>query len=217
MLHKTIALIFCCCLLSVAVAGADIDPQTAGSARENDGEWVEISLLLGLLMSDSLDRVEPGAEVEFDEDLGIGLVLGMPIAPDFRLEIIYGHNEMELTADAPGEALLARLEQQYFHVGGLWELSGGPEGGFATASIGIVQLDPGGPGHYSSETLPSFSLGGGGKFFFSDRAGLRVEGRLLGHVGAGSMFCSSAAGCLGRASGSLLLQFQANAGVTVRF
>lgn len=229
MLRKTMLLTVCCCLLGVSVVAAQstveaAEEQAADSGSldattsppADDGDEVEVTLFLGLLVSDSLDSIGPGAKLDFDEDLDLGLSVALATSFDgFQVEILYSRNRMDLTADRPGQPRLAEIEQRYLHVGGLWELNDGPRRGFATASVGIVKLDPEGT-TYAAKTLPSVGLGGGGKFVVSDHVGFRVEGRLLGHVGGRSIFCAPAS-CLGQVSGSLLMQFQAAVGLTVRF
>lgn len=228
MLRRKTPLIAICCFLGASMAGAQgekaaLDTQAESvevaveAADEDDYQRAELTLFLGWLLSDSLDSIGPGAKLDFDDDLDLGFVFSVPTPFEgFRVELIYSRNEMRLTADRPGQPQLAEVDQQYVHVGGLWELGDGPNRGFATASVGVVELEPEGRLR-SSESMPSFGLGGGGKFHVSDRIGLRVEGRLLGHVGDSSMFCDRTTGCLGQVSSSLLVQFQAAVGLTLRF
>ncbi len=70
----------------------------------------------------------------------------------------------------------------------------------------------------TSETKLSLSLGGGARFYLTDRLGLRLDARWFGTFfnGSGAVFCSNGA-CLLNVQGDTLSQYTATAGVVLAF
>ncbi len=216
MRSRSLLPILCASLLAAAPGVAQT--ATTGATEPAPPERrFEVTPFLGLLVSDSLDSIGSGPKIDIDEDLDFGLALSFPTRFDFfQVELIYSRYHMDLAADRPGTPRVTEVSQRSLHLGGLWELTDGRHRGYATAAVGVVELDPEGR-FYSTKSLPSISLGGGGKLYFHDRVGLRLDGRLLGHVADGKMFCNPTAGCVGLVSSSLLVQLELSAGLIIRF
>jgi hypothetical protein len=86
----------------------------------------------------------------------------------------------------------------YFHIGAIYEFKQNSKQKafpFTSFSLGATWFDPVGT-NYDDEWRFSIALGGGGKFYLSDRVGLRLQARLLLPLNFSSvgMWCGSG-GC----------------------
>ena len=91
-------------------------------------------------------------------------------------------------------------------------------GGFVSGMVGITHFDPRGVS-LSSETRFALGAGGGIDYRISDNLGFRLEGRGIATFldSSGGVFCSSSQGCSAFVDSSVLLQFEALAGLSFRF
>ncbi len=128
--------------------------------------------------------------------------------------------QLDLTG-LSGFADKVSLDVDYFQLGGTYLFDGDRVRPYMVATAGAARYTPE-PSDISAETYFAFSIGGGWKLFPSKRLGLRLEGRFYGTwlSGSGAIFCSSApaaSGCLVRASGNILWQWEMSAGASFRF
>ena len=222
-------------VVAVALALA-LTPALAGA------DDLEIGLFLGYRVGGELENPRVG-DIELDEDLSYGLFFDIPLRDGVQLEFLWSHQEAQMDVGEGffGSPELIELDVDYYHVGALWEWGpryrtrpykrgrqepGAPEEDlrwrpFLSVTGGLAewnpkQFPPVPP--LDSETLPSFSLGGGAKFVLGDFVGLRFEGRFFGSVVGGSrdLFCAGD-DCLGTVSGSVLWQFEGTVGVLINF
>ena len=91
-------------------------------------------------------------------------------------------------------------------------------GGFVSGMVGVTHFDPRGTS-LSSETRFAIGAGGGIDYRISDNLGFRLEGRGIATFldSSGGVFCSSSQGCSAFVDSSVLLQFEALAGLSLRF
>lgn len=192
------------------VVAACLLPLPAGATS------VEFGPFIGVLGGGDLEAGSP--DLEFDEDSNFGITVGFPIIGADQLEFMYSEYESSLRTKGSPKTTTAVVDFRYLHVGAHWERGDGPGKLFSVASAGVVDLDAQ-SGPYGSETLLSIGLGGGGKYFFHDYFGVRAEGRILGNYidGNREILCDATLGCLGEINGSFLWQFQASAGIVIRF
>ena len=106
-------------------------------------------------------------------------------------------------------------------IGGTLLFEGARARPFIALTIGASRFDPT-PGDYSSKTFLSGSFGGGWKIGLGDNFALRLEGRVYTTLvdDNNSLFCESSGGsgsCLIVLDGKLFNQWEARAGLTVRF
>jgi opacity protein-like surface antigen len=87
---------------------------------------------------------------------------------------------------------------------------------FVSGGLGATHISPAN-NDFSSETKFSLSIGGGLKFPLSQNIGLRLEARGYGTVvsSGGTILCSG--GCIAKFTGSLFMQFEASAGLSIAF
>lgn len=153
-----------------------------------------------------------------------GLAAGIAIAPDLQLEFTYSRADAEvlLTDFSQGESDRFGLAVNYFQLGLTGELD--LEKAmlpYGTFSLGLSTWAPSAP-EYENVSLLAFGVGGGLKFFFGERLGARLGGRLLlpMFISGGGLWCgigSSGAGCgvNVRATGGMI-EGDLHAGLIVR-
>ncbi len=195
-----------CVLLSVVL--------TSGlSAAE-----VELTPFLGYQAGGTFETRTGDQNIESSPNFG--LVLSVRTRQDGLIEFIYSRQQTRLEIlDAFGVDQGFDLNVEYLHFGGLWEIKQGRTKPFLGLSIGGTRFDPRVDG-VSDELYFSAGISGGGKFMFSERVGLRIEGRGLATIlgSGGGIFCGfPPGGCAVTVSGSTLLQIDALLGLIVRF
>jgi len=163
-----------------------------------------------------------GQKYELDENGGYGITLNLLADANTQYEFTWSRQttNLDLTAlDGFNDEF--GLDVDYYQLGGTYLLDGKLSRPYIVATLGAARYMPE-PSDISSETYFAFSIGGGWKLFPTSRLGLRLEGRFYGTwlSGSSAIFCSSApgsSGCLVRASGDILWQWEMSAGASFRF
>lgn len=165
--------------------------------------------------------------LKVSEALSFGLTLEMPIRRNVNLELIWSHQDTELSADFrqdPPEGYdgrLTHLNVDTFHLGALWLL--GREGAavrpYLDLLLGVSILTP--APEFSTLTRFSGSVGGGAKFRLSNalgaRLGLRFMPVYLNATSTGYTTCDPWYGCYTYYDSNYLYQWDAYTGLTYRF
>jgi opacity protein-like surface antigen len=176
---------------------------------------VEITPFAGWRTSDSLEEVSTGTTIKLDETRSYGFLLSLKQDPDVSYDFLFSRQNTRLQPDSPtGSTESLRLD--YYQVGGTVFYDYAGLHPFATGGLGATHISPAND-IFSSETKFSLSLGGGLKIPLTQHLGLRFEARGYGTVvgGSGAILCSG--GCVVKFNGSLFLQFEASAGLSVAF
>jgi len=162
-------------------------------------------------------------DYELDENGGYGITLNMLADANTQYEFTWSRQTTDLDLSGlDGFNDSFGLDVDYYQLGGTYLLDGRLSRPFIVATLGAARYMPE-PAEIGSETYFAFSIGGGWRFFPSSRLGLRLEGRFYGTwlSGSSSIFCRSAppqtSGCLIRASGDVLWQWEMSAGASFRF
>ncbi len=148
---------------------------------------IEITPFGGHQGGGEFDDFTTGAELELKEDSVVGLILGFgPIETNTQLEFYFSRQESQLEgAGAASSASLFELDIDYYHIGGTFAFDQGAGGGklkpYIAASLGATRFDPE-PSNLDTHTKFSMALGGGVKWFLTERVGLRLEGRVFGTI-----------------------------------
>jgi hypothetical protein len=121
------------------------------------------------------------SELEIKEDSVYGVMVGLGAETgDAQLELYFSRQESELEGSgAFSNASLFELDVDYYHLGGSFTFDQGKLRPFIAASLGATRFDPKSSGA-DPEAKFSLGLGGGVKWFFTERIGLRLEGRVFG-------------------------------------
>jgi hypothetical protein len=164
-------------------------------------------------------------DFELHEGNALGVIFNIRTqAVNTQWEILYGHQQTEvdtLPTFVGGPRL--DLDVDYLQYGGSYlfdELSTRTVP-FISMTAGIARFDPSGAG-MDAETYFSGSLGGGVQLRADKRVGVRLEARGFASLidSNSALFCQTgpeANRCALSVSGTALYQFEARAGIVIRF
>lgn len=157
---------------------------------------------------------QTGETLKFDEGGSFALAADFDYQRNKQIELFWSHQQTSLTGT--GGVTVFDTGIDYIHIGGTVLFPQENIIPYAAGGLGVTHFSP--DNGYKSETRFSISVGGGIKTFVTERIGLRLEGR--GYVtwfpDEGYIFCGSNS-CSIYASGDALFQFEALAGVILKF
>lgn len=174
-----------------------------------------ITPFIGWRTSSSLEEQTTGATVKVKETDSFGLILSMKKTPDTTYDFLFSRQTTELQpSTSPDSTESIRID--YYQVGGTVFYHVDRLHPFVTGGVGATHISPANDA-FSSETKFSLSVGGGLNVPLGQNVGLRLEARGYGTVvdSGGSILCSG--GCVAQFKGSLFMQFEASAGLSVAF
>ncbi len=170
----------------------------------------------GYRFGGSLDEEESGKSVDLKEGGDWGFIIGGKASNTTRYELLYSRQNSGLTDTTyPNNAF--GLAIHYLHLGGTADVYQAEFTSFVSGGMGLTHMSPDGYG-LENETRFSLSLGGGLKWYPTDRLGVRLELRGYGTLTSGesSLFCDGES-CNFHISSDLLPQFETNLGLIFRF
>lgn len=195
-----------CCTLALATL------STAAQALD-----FEITPFAGYRFGGQFEDPTTANSVDVKAAASFGLAVDVGYAPGQAIQLFYSRQGTEVDDIAPG----IDVDVEYLHIGGVGTFPSDSElQPYLVGSIGAARFSP--SGDLDDETQFSASLGGGVKYFFNERFGLRFEGRgyLTFFDTDAAVFCISdqtGATCRLRAKSSVVWQIEAQAGFTFRF
>ncbi len=180
----------------------------------------EITPFVGYTWGGEFTDTATGTKLTVDENSNYGFMLDIKQTDESQIELYYSRQATRLqskTSSPFSGTSLFDLDIDYIHIGGTYGTGTGKVKPFAVGTLGVTHMAPNGV-DLDSVTKFSLSLGGGAKIFFTDRIGLRLEGRWFGTFfdGSGQAFCTSGQ-CLIKVQGDVFSQFTTNAGIVVAF
>lgn len=172
----------------------------------------EITPYIGWRTSSSLEDAETGETIDLKETDSFGIILSMKKNLDTNYDFLFSRQNTELQSSTVTESL--RID--YYHLGGTIFYDYDKLHPFVSGGLGATHISPANDA-FSSETKFSLSVGGGLKFPLTQNVGLRLEARGYGTVvsSGGTILCSG--GCVAKFTGSLFMQFEALAGLSIAF
>lgn len=172
----------------------------------------EITPYIGWRTSSSLEDAETGETIDLKETDSFGIILSMKKNLDTNYDFLFSRQNTELKSSTVTESL--RID--YYHLGGTVFYDYDKLHPFVSGGLGATHISPANDA-FSSETKFSLSVGGGLKFPLTQNVGLRLEARGYGTVvsSGGTILCSG--GCVAKFTGSLFMQFEALAGLSIAF
>jgi opacity protein-like surface antigen len=194
-------------LLTVALL---VTPLTPAFAQD-----YEITPFIGWRTSSSLEEVNTGASIDVDETSSFGILLSMKKDLDTNYDFLFSRQSTELqSSTTPSNTESLRID--YYQIGGTVFYDYDKFNPFVSGGLGATHISPAND-NFSSETKFSLSVAGGLKFPLGQNVGLRLEARGYGTVvsSGGSIMCSG--GCVAQFKGSLFMQFEASAGLSIAF
>ena len=174
--------------------------------------------------TDSSARVD---SVKAQGAVSYGLTAEYALQPNFNLEFLWSHQSTTLEARFYGQPPagvnpeFADLAVDTFQVGALWQSGRSRDKvrGYFDFLLGASILNP--TNNFDTLSRFSVSLGGGAKFAFSDSVGLRLGLRwmpvYINSTDSGYYWCDPYWGCYEAYYTNYLNQFDAHAGLIIKF
>jgi opacity protein-like surface antigen len=181
----------------------------------------EITPFAGYTWGGEFANTDGSGKLTVKENSSYGVMLDFKQTDESQIELYFSRQATQLESKTSGvytgTSPLFDLNIDYYHIGGTALMGEGKVKPFLVGTIGATRMAPTGSG-LDAVTKFSLSLGGGAKIYFTDRIGLRLEGRWFGTFfdGSGQAFCSSGQ-CLIKVQGDVFSQFVANAGIIFAF
>jgi hypothetical protein len=179
---------------------------------------VKLAPFVGFATGGGVENLRTGAGSDFESGAAYGLMADFSLGPETWLEVVWSHQSTEFClgciSEEPGSM---GMEIDHFHVGGAYQPGTKTTRPYVAATGGLTVYDPGAAG-VGSEVGLSLAVGGGADFLFSDRIGLRLDGRGWLTFASGKFYGTCGAGaCSIGFSGGGDFQFQAIAALVIRF
>lgn len=212
-----------CVAASILLALSTGVAAKSATAAEQPGE-IEITASAAWRAGGSFDRTA-GADLDIEDGAGFAFSANFRAEANTQWELYYGRQSTEFRA---GELFTAApvvdVDVDYFHGGGTYIVQGGNVRPYVVMTLGIARFAPAGSAEtdLDDETFFSASLGAGLRIAAGERLAFRLEGRAFtSFVGSdSSLFCVTGGSdnlCLLEADGSTVTQWQASAGLTMKF
>ena len=118
-------------------------------------------------------------DLRVDEGGSFGVILDVPLNPNWQLEFLANRQNSEFIVDAglfTPERELGDVTVDIVTAGVSYQWGPGQVQGFFSGGLGIGRINPDNPG-LEAESRFAGNLGGGVKIFFAENIGLRFEGR----------------------------------------
>lgn len=182
----------------------------------------EISVMSGYMWGGKLTTVN--GDLKIEDGANLTVALDVPLASGITGELIYTRLDSELSfkgRDQNGrfvDTTFYDMSTNYIQLGGMRTVQTGtnlvPFGIFA---IGATIFSPK-SSTANDEWALSFALGGGLKYYLSDRIGLRLDGRFLFpvYLTGGGFFCGTGGCGAGIGSSPVVLQGFIDGGVILK-
>ncbi|MCG3204603.1 MAG: hypothetical protein KCHDKBKB_01318 [Elusimicrobia bacterium] len=174
----------------------------------------EVAPFYGVRFGGQLQDTATGDSINFDPAAAVGATVNMPLPGlQEKLEFLYSHQETGF--NVPGFTSSVNVRVDEWQVGLLREYEYEPYRPFLVGTLGATNLSF--SGGLEDTTLFSVGLGGGVKYFPTERIGFRLDAR--GYVsfveGSGAIACSG--GCVVGYQGSVFMQGEILPSIVVIF
>ncbi len=214
---KLVARIFLVLGLLVAVG-------TAWPLEAQQGRF-ELTPMIGWRLNSDIDQTDVASysQLKFEDATTFGLALSWNTSHATSVELEYTYASYDATAVPRTAALLERtvnVKQHDILFNGLYLFNTGNDKfrPFLLGGLGASILAPG--GSLDSVTNFAFTLGGGFKYYASDRFGLRFDARWMPqylYSTQGGTWCDPFYGCYYYPNDHILTQWDFKLGAIIRF
>jgi hypothetical protein len=206
---------------ALIVATASLCHSTPAAAQDTNFKF-ELTPFAGYRVGGSFDEKDGDGRVELNDSNAQGIMFNIKANPNGQYELLY--SRQDTNADTQGFFVndpTIDIEVEYFHFGGTYLFDGDNTRPFIALTVGLSQFDPQLLGS-GSESYLSASLGGGVQLNATKRLGVRLEARVFTTFveDDSNIFCVSSGGngaCLIQVNGRMLTQWEARAGLVLRF
>ena len=180
----------------------------------------EITPFAAYRVSGTFDDADSDNQLELQESSAWGLVLNGQVETNTEWELLYARQSTDAEPSGLAGPGLFDIDIDYLHLGGTYLFDGERARPFIALTAGATRFEPNLPG-FDAHTYFSMSLGAGWKFRLAEQVGLRFEARGFATLmdSNNRLFCESDGGgsCLIVIEGRLLTQWEARAGIALRF
>jgi hypothetical protein len=161
-------------------------------------------------------------DLKFDDGPNYGFGIDIGVQRGMFVELNYTHNQTSVRLqrfNGPNEDLFD-MNTHYFQIGAQYEFRKSPKQKafpYTLATLGATLFDAKDPS-LSDEWRFSVAFGGGGKFYLSDKIGLRLQARMLLPMtfSGGGAWCGTGGCSAGLGAWAVLVQFDFTVAVFIR-
>lgn len=183
---------------------------------------IEVTPTIGYRFTGDFDHLSfegtPG-ELSLDDGEEFGLILGFPVTERVAIEFRWTQQSTDLESSFGSIPAPSELDSDTYLAGVvvMFPVKSEVVRPFVNFELGATQFDVG--DHYSTQSGFAYAIGGGSKFLFSKRFGVRVQGSYLsGNIPGGrDVFCDAAGNCFAATSRNSVNQFELSGGFIFRF
>ena len=196
-----------------------VSPATAIAQEEFR---FELTPYAGYRMGGSFSDEVNNIDLDIEDSAAQGFILNGRVRANTQWEVLYGRQATDIDiAGLLNNGAVLDFDIEYFHFGGTYLFDGESLRPFVALTLGVTHADPG-DSTFGSDNFFSASLGGGWNLAANNRLGVRLEFRAFTtFIDSNSdLFCQSDAGggsCLILIDSKTLTQWEARAGITLRF
>jgi len=178
----------------------------------------EVSVFAGYRGGGEFEEINTGEKLSITEDESTGFSIWWTYDENTFIEVLYSHQEAQLTSSTAPTDVLIDLDIDYFHFGGVYQWPGTNKAKpYLSGTIGVTHYSPE-TGGYDSKSRASLGLGLGTRINLTKNLGLKFEGKGFATVldSGGAIFCNNG-NCRIVAAGSAIWQYQLQAGLSYSF
>ena len=194
----------------------------APASAQDDSFNIEVTPFGAARFGGTLDVRDSEESWELDDSSSFGLLVNWRHTGETMWEVLYSkqQTDAEFSAAAPDDDPVD-IDLQVLQLGGTYQFESDSAIPYLAATVGGTHARARANGS-ESDTFWSFSIGAGVLIKSEARVGLRLEARYYGTLARSStdLLCRTGpegGGCAVRIEGDLLSQFEAFAGVVIRF
>lgn len=183
---------------------------------------IEVTPTIGYRFSGDFDHLSYEGtigELSLDDAEEFGLIVGFPVTERVAFEVRWTRSSTDLGSSFGSIQAPSELDTDTYLAGILVNFPVESEVvlPFVNFEIGATQFDVG--DHFSTQSGFAYAIGGGSKFLFSERFGVRVQGSYLSGniVGGRDVFCDASGNCFAATSRNSVNQFELTGGFIFRF
>jgi hypothetical protein len=180
-------------------------------------DGVEFAPFYGYRFGGTLVNPQTGNSLQVEPSASVGGTISIPLRSDREhLEFLYSDQNSELSGTILSRTIDMRIEEWQLGINREFPSDYDQMKPFLVGTLGVVNMDF--SNNLGAETLFSFGLGGGMKYFFTEHIAFRLDVRAFVSIveGGGGIACSNGA-CLASFSGSGFFQGEISPSVVVKF
>lgn len=176
-----------------------------------------VNIFAGFRGGGEFEEANTGKRLKIKDGESIGFEINWSQSADTMIELVYSHQESQLTNSSAPADVLIDLDVDYLHIGGIKFWPGDNIQPYLVGTAGVTYFNPE-FGGYNSKMRGSIGFGVGTKINPSKKMSVKLEARGYSTFlnGGGSLFCNES-GCRITAVADTLWQYEFKAGLVYKF